>query len=105
MKRAKCDDTISKLKYHIREEVKELLNIQKQNRKDWRGVASRMDVKSSTIEKIEKDFKEDPTEKLLEEISDKKIIDLLKVLCEMNRHDVLNIFYEETQCKKSRILR
>ena len=94
-RKIKDHDTISKLKYHVREKVKESLNIQKQNRKDWRGVASRMDVKPSTIEKIEKDFKEDPTQKLLEKISDKKIKQLLQVLYEMERHDVLNILYEE----------
>ena len=59
-----------------------------------------MDVKAKTIEKIENDFKEDPTEKLLKEISNEKIIKLLQILYQMKRHDVLNIFYKEI-CSKS----
>jgi transcriptional regulator with XRE-family HTH domain len=94
-------DTISKLKYHVREEIKELLDTKKESRNDWRGVASRMNVKPSTIEKIEKEFKENPTQKLLEEISDKKTREFLQVLCRMDRHDVLNIFYEEMCTKKA----
>ena len=54
----------TKVGYHFRKEVKELLNIQKPNRMDWRDVTARMDVRPSSIEKIEKDFKEDPTQKL-----------------------------------------
>ena len=89
------------MKYYVREEIKELLNTKKENRKDWRGVASRFDVKPSAIEKIEKDFKENPTQKLLEEISDKKITKLLHVLYQVDRHDVLNIFYDDMCTKKS----
>ena len=71
---------------------------------DWRGVATRMNVKPSTIEKIEKYVKEDPTGKLFEEISDKKTKQLVQVLYQMDRHDVLNIFYEELCSDKSGIL-
>ena len=70
---------------------------------DWRGVAARMDVKPSTIDKIENDFKEVRTGKLFEEIADKKIKQLLQVLFQMERHDVLNIFYEEMCGNKSGI--
>ena len=59
-----------------------------------------MDVKAKTIGKIENDFKEDPTEKLLKEISNEKITKLLQILYQMKRHDVLNIFYREI-CSKS----
>ena len=97
----KDHETVSNLKYHVREDIKDSLNIQKQNRMDWRGVASRMDVKPSTIEKIEKNFKEDPTGKLFEEISDKKMKQLIQVLYQMDRHDVLNIFYDEMCGNKS----
>ena len=92
--------TVSELPYHIREDVKECLNEKKENREDWRGVASRMDVKAKTIGKIENGFKEDPTEKLLKEISNEKITKLLQILYQMKRHDVLNIFYREI-CGKS----
>ena len=101
LKGTKDHETISKLKYHVREDVKESLNMKKQNRNDWRGVASRMDVKPSIIENIEKKHKEDPTGKLFEEISDKKTKQLIQVLYQMDRHDVLNIFYDEMCGKKS----
>ena len=94
-KETKSYVTILELKDHVRKEVKKLLNIQRKNGMDWRGVASRMGVEPSTIEKIEKDFKEDPTQKLFEEISDKKIMQLVQVLCKMDRQDVLNILCEE----------
>jgi hypothetical protein len=60
-----------------------------------------MDVKPSIIEKIEKDFKEDPTQQLLEEISEKKIKEFLQVLYRMERTDVLDIFYKEMCGDKS----
>ena len=66
----------------------------KESGNDWRGVASRMGVKSLTIEKIKKDFKEDPTDKLFQELSNQKITKLLHVLYEMECQDVLNIFYD-----------
>jgi hypothetical protein len=66
----------------------------KESGNDWRGVASRMGVKSLTIEKIKKDFKEDPTDKLFHELSNQKITKLLHVLYEMECQDVLNIFYD-----------
>ena len=100
----KDHETISELKFCVREKVKKSLNVQKQNRMDWRGVALRMDVKPSTIEKIKKNFKEDPTQELFEEISDKKTKQLVQVLYQMDRHDVLNIFYEELCSNKSGIL-
>ena len=83
--------------YHIREDVKESLNSRKENRGDWRGVASRMGVKPSTIKIIEEneEFKKDPTEKLFSEISNEKVTRLLQILYQMNRHDVLNIFYKD----------
>ena len=83
--------------YHIREDVKELLNSRKESRHDWRGVASRMEVKPSTIKIIEEkdEFKKDPTEKLFNEISNEKITRLLQILYQMDRHDVLNIFYKD----------
>ena len=83
--------------YHIRADVKELLNSRKESRQDWRGVASRMEVKPSTIEIIEEkeEFKKDPTEKLFSEISNEKITRLLQILYQMDRHDVLNIFYKD----------
>ncbi|CAB4036736.1 myeloid differentiation primary response 88, partial [Paramuricea clavata] len=87
-------DKISDIPYHVREEVKDSLNTIKESRNDWRGVASRMGVESLTIEKIKKDFKEDPTHKVFEELSNHKITKLLQVLYEMECHDVLNIFYD-----------
>ena len=87
--------TILELKDHVREKVKKLLNVQTKDQRDWRGVASRMGVKPSTIEKIGKGFKEDPSEKLFEVISDKKIMQLVNVLYQMNLEDVLNILCEE----------
>ena len=78
------------------EEVKELLNLTKENRRDWREVAYKMKVTGSTIKKIEEkdEFKEDPTGKLFNEISNEKTRSLLQILYQMNRHDVLNIFYK-----------
>ena len=78
------------------EEVKKLLNLRKENRRDWREVAYKMKVTGSTIKKIEEkdEFKEDPTEKLFNEISYEKTRSLLQILYQMNRHDVLNIFYK-----------
>ena len=56
-----------------------------------------MEVKPSTIEIIEEkdEFKKDPTEKLFREISNEKITRLLQILYQMDRHDVLNIFYKD----------
>lgn len=79
-----------------------MLNSRKENGRDWRGVASRMEVKTSTIEIIEEkdEFKKDPTEKLFSEISNEKITRLVQILYQMDRHDVLNIFYKDL-CGKS----
>ena len=78
------------------EEVKELLNLTKENRRDWREVAYKMKVTGSTIKKIEEkeEFKENPTGKLFNEISNEKTRSLLQILYQMDRHDVLNIFYK-----------
>ena len=81
--------------------MKESLNVAKESRYDWRGVASRMGVKAPTIEKFAKDFKENPTDKLFQELSSKKTTELLQVLYQMDLHDVLNIFYDNMCIKKS----
>ena len=104
-KRTDDCETISELPYHIGEEVKELLNEKKENRRDWRGVASRMEVKTKTIEKIENDFKKDPTEKLFKEISNEKITKLLQILYQMERNDVLNVFYREKYGKSGGMIK
>jgi transcriptional regulator with XRE-family HTH domain len=75
--------------------VKDSLNVTKESRDDWRGVASRMGVKAPTIEKIARNYKENPTHKLFQELSSKKTTELLQVLYQMDLHDVLNIFYDK----------
>ena len=72
---------------------------------DWRVVASRMDVKPSTIEKTGKYFKEDLTQKFLEEISDKKIMQLLQVSDQMDRRDVFGIVFEKRVATIQRVNR
>ena len=74
--------------------MKDSLNVTNERRDDWRGVAARMGIKATTIEKFAKDFKENPTDKLFQELSSKKTTELLQVLYQMDLHDVLNIFYD-----------
>ncbi|XP_028402862.1 uncharacterized protein LOC114525659 [Dendronephthya gigantea] len=107
LKQTKRYNTISDIPYHIISEVHDLLNIKKENRMDWRNVASRMGVKPTIIEKFEKEIgnQEDenhkgPSQRLFKEISDQKITKLLQVLYQMNRHDVLNVFHDD-MCEQS----
>ncbi|CAB3981132.1 Hypothetical predicted protein [Paramuricea clavata] len=94
LKRTKNYETISKVPYHIQEEVQDSLNVTNKSQDDWRGVAARMGVKAITIEKIARDFKENPTHKLFQELSSKKTTEFLQVLYQMDLQDVLNIFYD-----------
>lgn len=61
-----------------------------------------MGVKASIIEKIEfkDEFQTDPTEKIFKEVANEKITKLFQILFQMDRHDVLNIFYDDL-CSKS----
>lgn len=64
-----------------------------------------MGVKSSIIEKIERDFKDKPTDKLFKEISNQKVTEFLQVLYRLDRHDVLNIFFENLCIKSGKLWR
>ena len=89
----------------MRKNVKEALNETMDSGDDWRGVASRMGVRRKTIEKIEAEYKQDPTsdptDKIFSEMANKKITDLVQVLFQMDRHDVLNFFYNDISSTKS----
>ena len=88
--------TINDIPYHIKAEIEELLNKKRLRRDDWKGVASRLEMKSSTIEEIEQCSK-NPCKDTFEELSNKTVVTLLQTLYQMERHDILNSIHK--QCK------
>lgn len=86
-------NTLNDLPYHIKSDIEECLNIEKHDRNDWRGVASRLNLKPAYIEKLAKASPENPSNEVFKEASNRKVSELLQALYIMERNDVLDIFY------------
>ena len=88
-------ETLDDLPYHIKSDVEECLDHKKHNRNDWRGLASRLNIKATFIESLIKNPPESPCRKVFEKASSTTVTELLHALDIMERKDVLDIFYSQ----------